>query len=507
MAQRAVFRCDAGRSIGTGHFVRCLALAEALVERGWSCLFLSLPGSRAALAHNVPFPAEIIEAHAVDDPRTVRSLVPHGCDLFVLDSYRLGIQHETALDGWCGTSLVFDDRPFRRHAASLLLDPTLGRTPETYAPLLSGNTRLLLGPAYALLPADFAEARPRALARRAAEGGPPKILMALGSSCGARSALEIALEACRISGLIGEIHVVAPEAWPLPVESGRMRIIAHGPAPQMYRLMTACDIAIGVAGASAWERCCLGLPTILLRLGDSQADTAEALAETGAVIDFGTSVALSAELIAHGLQGLADNPSRRRDLAMRAAIICDGRGTRRVASVLSPWCARDGEAVTLRPATRRDAGLMFQWQQAPAVRRYLPNPELQSWETYLGWLESRLGDAEAGPFSIIVKSGRDVGVLRLDPFAPQVRGRLLEPNALRIGIHLEANSRDRGVGTAALQAARFLEPQAPFYAKAVPGDAASHRVFERAGYQEVGPGLYRQMPALADGPDAAAACG
>ena len=36
----AVFRCDAGPSVGYGHFSRCLGLAEALEDNGWSCRFV-----------------------------------------------------------------------------------------------------------------------------------------------------------------------------------------------------------------------------------------------------------------------------------------------------------------------------------------------------------------------------------------------------------------------------------------------------------------------------------
>src|SRR6185503_16847394 len=123
MTKLAVFRCDAGRSIGTGHLIRCLALAEALMDRGWVCRFLSLAGSRAAVAHFARIPLEIVEAHAADDPGAVRALAPEGCDLFVLDSYRLGIEYEAALKGWASSTLVLDDRPFRSHAADVLLDP------------------------------------------------------------------------------------------------------------------------------------------------------------------------------------------------------------------------------------------------------------------------------------------------------------------------------------------------------------------------------------------------
>ena len=203
MRKQAVFRCDAGRSIGTGHLIRCLALAEALMERGWACRFLSLPGSRAAVSRFARQAMEIVEAHAVDDPGAVRALVPQGCDLFVLDSYRLGIQHETALKGWASSTLVLDDRPFRRHAADILLDPTLGRAPGAYEALVAKDTRLLLGPAYALLRREFSGARPRALARRTSADAVAKILVSFGGGCGVRPALDLVLEGCRVSGLSG----------------------------------------------------------------------------------------------------------------------------------------------------------------------------------------------------------------------------------------------------------------------------------------------------------------
>lgn len=495
MTQQAVFRCDAGRSIGTGHLMRCLALAEALTERGWACRFLSLPGSRAAVARFAELPVEIIEAHAVDDASAVRALVPEGCDLFVVDSYRLGIQYELALRGWCASSLVLDDRPFRRHAADVLLDPTFGRTPVAYAPLVYPGTRLLLGPSYALLRPAFFETRARALARRAsATAVPEKILLALGGGCGVRPVLDLLLEGCRTSGLAGELHVAAPQAWHLPAHVGALRVVTHGLTADIHRLMTACDLAIGAGGGSAWERCCLGLPTITVRVADNQSDVAAALAEACAAVDLGPARSLTPDTIARSLRDLADDPARCRQMAERAAIVCDGLGARRVAGALAPWHAHDGEDVTLRPATIADAELMFQWQQIPAVRRHTPNPEPPSWQTHVGWLEHRLADAGAGPFSIITKGSEAVGVLRLDRCSRETRGHCMETDALRVSIYLEPESHGNGVAAAALRAARFLIPRSPFYAEVLPGNAASHHLFRRAGYHEVVPGLYRQMP-------------
>jgi len=57
----------------------------------------------------------------------------------------------------------------------------------------------------------------------------------------------------------------------------------------MAPLMSDSDLAIGAAGTTSWERCCLGVPTIMLVLAENQCKIAEALSEAGAAHLFDTS--------------------------------------------------------------------------------------------------------------------------------------------------------------------------------------------------------------------------
>jgi spore coat polysaccharide biosynthesis predicted glycosyltransferase SpsG len=50
----------------------------------------------------------------------------------------------------------------------------------------------------------------------------------------------------------------------------------------MAQLMSESDFCIGAAGGSAWERCCLGLPTLVLILAANQKAGAIALQAHGA---------------------------------------------------------------------------------------------------------------------------------------------------------------------------------------------------------------------------------
>ena len=55
----------------------------------------------------------------------------------------------------------------------------------------------------------------------------------------------------------------------------------------MAEIMAGADVAIGAAGGSAWERCCLGLPTLLVVMADNQRNGARALQESGATLSIG----------------------------------------------------------------------------------------------------------------------------------------------------------------------------------------------------------------------------
>ena len=494
MTRLAVFRCDASTTIGAGHFIRCRTLSDALAERGWTCRFLTLPNSAQVVEKLAgPSVAEVVETECADNPTAIRGLAPNGCDLFVLDSYRLGYAYEQAVSAWTGYSLVVDDRPLRTHIANMLLDPTLGRDPDEYVSLVPKGTQLLLGPNYALLRPAFFAARLLATRRRKHNASEKKILVALGGGT-ASEALGTILEGCRISDVTAQLHVVAEGSGDLPAQLGAMKVVCHDLRRDIHSLMADCDLAIGAGGGSAWERCCLGLPTLLVTLADNQRDVSTALARAGAASAMGAIGSLTPRAVADNLKELVGDPARLRKMGARAAAVCDGLGARRVAGLLSPETAKGGDRVTLRPASLADAALMFAWQQIPSVRRHTPNPQPPTWETHVNWLKHRLEEGVSGAFSIIVSGGRDVGVLRLDSLGRERWGRQLDVGSMLVSVYLETNSRGRSIALAALRAAKWLMPEATLYAEVRSGNEASDRLFRNAGYSELSPGLFRKLP-------------
>jgi UDP-2,4-diacetamido-2,4,6-trideoxy-beta-L-altropyranose hydrolase len=344
---RVAMRADAGMALGSGHVMRCLTLAVALRERGALVHFVCgdgpghLGGRIAAAGFGISLlGADLTPAQDATRTRAALDTAWRGqaCDLLLVDHYRLAADWEQALRPACRRLAAIDDLADRAHAVDLLLDQNLGRQASDYAALLPASTRRLIGPAYALLRPEFAGARAASLARRPAHGW-RHLVLSLGGADPQQGTLRVlqALAACplppgaRVTVVLGALALTRPQvAALLPSLPFAARLQVD--VADMAGLLTEADLAIGAAGGSAWERCCLGLPSLLLVLADNQRPGTQALASAGAALPLGAVADLPTSLPA-ALQTLA-TPARLQAMSAAAAEITDGLGAARVADAL-----------------------------------------------------------------------------------------------------------------------------------------------------------------------------
>jgi UDP-2,4-diacetamido-2,4,6-trideoxy-beta-L-altropyranose hydrolase len=353
------FRTDASIDIGNGHVMRCLALAEALRAHGANCSFVCRPhpghllDSIAARGHAVHALAENpprraaraghgawLGADLLDDAHETAAALEHqAVDWLVVDHYAIDASWErfvrAALD--CRV-LAIDDLADRPHDCDLLLDQNLGRSARDYADLVGPACLRLIGPRHALLRPEFARWRAASLARRT-HPTLRHVLVAMGGVDKANattSALE-ALSACRwgsgrrISVVMGPhapwLDMVRERAARMPVRTDVLTNVDN-----MAELMTAADLAIGAAGSSSWERCALGLPSIVAVQADNQVAIAQALEATGAAI--ATSVDELPARIASDLADLSSPAMDLERLSHAARGVTEGLGASMVASAM-----------------------------------------------------------------------------------------------------------------------------------------------------------------------------
>jgi UDP-2,4-diacetamido-2,4,6-trideoxy-beta-L-altropyranose hydrolase len=323
----ALFRVDAAPAIGGGHVMRCLALAGALGESGWTCRFLVGGGTVATV------PALAQAGHAVYEGEKCWRAAPGMADLLVVDHYRLDAGYEGGWRAGARRILAIDDLADRRHDCDLLLDPTAGRVAADYAGLVPPGCRLLLGPEYALLRPEFARRRGEALARRGA-GPVRRVLIAPGATDPTDLATTLIDAAETLPGVAIDVAIgsAAPHLQRLRERAARSpRLHLQVDEPDMAGLMVAVDLCLGAAGGTSWERCCLGLPSLLVVIADNQELVARGLVAAGAV-ELATAEHPAA--LAAALRRLIEDGARRRVMSAAAAALCDGEGARRVAALL-----------------------------------------------------------------------------------------------------------------------------------------------------------------------------
>jgi len=341
---RILFFADAGPQVGGGHVMRCLTLARALTGRGAECAFVE---SRAAapLLRRFGWPAQTLLAMANTDD--LADLVRWGrgfadlfeADVIVVDHYQLGAAEEDALRGDARRIVAIDDLADRRHACDLLVDPSFGRHRSDYAGLVRESCPLMLGPGHALVRPDFAQARPRALSRRAKHGPVQRALIALGltdvGGVTARvvQALLPQLGEVRLDVVLGA-GAPSLEALGRLVAENHKRIHLSIDSAEMASLMADADIAIGAGGSSVWERAAVGLPTATLILAENQRAMIERMAEAQLTLAVDAAAPDVEERLAAAWSTLRDDREARWRLAERTAGLCDGQGAERVAEAV-----------------------------------------------------------------------------------------------------------------------------------------------------------------------------
>jgi UDP-2,4-diacetamido-2,4,6-trideoxy-beta-L-altropyranose hydrolase len=345
--------------------MRCLTLADALKASGAECVFICrehkgnlieeirqrgylvkrLPGDTSQINLGASkdngksaYYAWLGSDWSVDANQTKLGLGESKFDWLIVDHYAIDARWEHALRSKCRKLMVIDDLADRQHDCDLLLDQNLGRTTSEYSSLVPSGCEIIVGPRYALLRPEFAKLRDYSLRRRTSSklenllitmGGidqgnaTGKILEAL-QGCSLPENCEITVIMGSNAPWLKEVKLLAMQMeWPTKV-SVNVR--------NMAELMSNSDLAIGAAGSTSWERCCLGLPTLILVLANNQIKVADALMKNDCALALG-----SLDGISKNLRPLLLMVTRNKELyrmTQSSRIIADGQGVDRIKYML-----------------------------------------------------------------------------------------------------------------------------------------------------------------------------
>jgi len=326
---KVTFRVDASLTIGSGHVMRCLTLANELRNRGYQCTFVCVQhaGNMISVIKTAGFQVHALAArheqykNDEQEPNSYAQWL--GCsqyedakqtkhilalnnqpslesvrikpDWLVIDSYALNQQWQNQFSEFGIKILVIDDLADRLHQCDLLLDQTFGRAALDYRHLVPVKSEILAGVDYCLL-------RPEFLLHRRIDNDVSgtglqannqfQILITLGGIDEHNVTERILTIFNRLSLLNTHFVVVlgVNSPWKERIKTLAVKlkiaITVHVGVNNMAALMSQCDFAIGAAGSTTWERCCVGLPSALIAIADNQAFALSVLAHEGIVAKF-----------------------------------------------------------------------------------------------------------------------------------------------------------------------------------------------------------------------------
>jgi UDP-2,4-diacetamido-2,4,6-trideoxy-beta-L-altropyranose hydrolase len=351
---KVAFRTDATNKIGAGHFMRCLTLACELKKQGAHILFLSqsLPEHLSDMLSDKGIECIALNAYEAvessddlkhsswlstsqteDSKATIKALSEQDWDWLVVDHYALDYRWESALRQSAKNIMVIDDLADRRHDCDILLDQNYYADMQTrYSGKLPAYSQLLLGPRYALLREEFATLREQVKIRT---GDVKKILVFFGGVDADNYTFHTIEELSKISAelqvdvVIGAQH---PSKSKIEDFCKKKCFVCHVQTLHMAKLMADADLAIGAGGSACWERCCLGLPSLLIAVADNQVAIAKGLASINACVYLGSSDSMISLSLKEYISQILSNPERARKISENAFSIVDGLGVFRVSN-------------------------------------------------------------------------------------------------------------------------------------------------------------------------------
>ncbi|MFH1809035.1 MAG: UDP-2,4-diacetamido-2,4,6-trideoxy-beta-L-altropyranose hydrolase [Pseudomonadota bacterium] len=332
-----LFRVDASPAIGSGHFMRCLALAQALVDSGlritWLAAELSEQLEHLLADEDIHLVRVKAEVGSDDDAQqTVAQSEAHNARWIVLDGYRLNAAYRLQLAQARARVLFIDDQGTGEPIhADLVLNQNLHAREQLY-PQFRKRSALLLGPRHVLLRRSLRQARPRTPEQRSrgrnllviAGGSDPQGLCArvLGALVREPPDLELTV-------VLGSRESTA-HLFELERLASLLRASVLENVQDMSATLDLADLSISAAGSTTWELMHFGIPSLLVSVADNQRPIASSAGAAGAARDLGWHSELCARSLLPQLRELTEDRDRRQEMGERARKLVDGHGCQRV---------------------------------------------------------------------------------------------------------------------------------------------------------------------------------
>lgn len=480
-----LIRADANSQIGSGHVMRCIALAQKWRIKNGQVFFIGNVQSNS-LRNNIrkegfelilidtpwPDPKDITKVSSIVDTFSNNNI------WFILDGYHFTPQYQRAIQKLKCKTLIIDDMAHHlSYHTDILLNPNINATKESYINCAS-STCFLMGPQYALIRNEFIKKK---YTEKISEQA-TNILVTMGGADPENITLIIIKALNNIIDKQLKIKVIIGHVNPhqehitkeIKKSSNTIELLKN--STDMPSLMAWADIAITAGGVTCWELAFSKTPFLTLILADNQKNNAYGLSDVGATINLGECQDFKLQTLSFyenlqiNILKLINSKQKRKHLIENAHKIVDGKGTERIVEIMLSF------TLQLRTANYNDCHQVFIWANDSTTRKASFQSDKITWETHTKWFASQLKSPQIMYYIAVNGNGASIGQARFET----------TKNETVISISLDQKNRGLGLSIQLIiqSCQKYLLKQKNSTIKAYikSNNHASIKAFKKAGF-------------------------
>ncbi len=280
-------RADGGESIGLGHIMRTLVLANEFRRIGNEVIYLCGNNNRfksgISRIKEDGFRVISLNENNIEDG-IIQIQQNINADLLITDSYVVNEAYFDRLKPHFKITGYIDDVNKCKMNVDFIINQNVNARNLNYSKTTNEDTKLFLGPNYCMLREEFREhCNDHIYIEEASD-----ILLTLGGMDDKFNTLMILKEVTKLNK---NIHVVIGNAFKeeliidLEDISSKNKNIILYKNPEMSSVMSKCQLAISACGSTLYELCAMRIPTMGIILADNQKGTAECMKDKGLLLD------------------------------------------------------------------------------------------------------------------------------------------------------------------------------------------------------------------------------
>ena len=270
-------RADANSQIGTGHIMRCMAIANEFRRQGQDAVFIVADDQSAQYLEGQSFQYICLNTVWNDLNSEIELLInyvkQYNIDKILIDTYFVSKDYLNKLNVYTKTIYIDDIADFV-YPVHMLINYNIYYYTKCYEDRYRGlSTKLLLGCEYAPLRGEFAGIShlfSESVSKVFVTTGGTDNYNVAGNLLGFLNKQDSVLSGLQYHVIVGKYNFNKTQLEQL--SDHYENIVLHYDVTNMSEIMLNCDIAITAGGSTMYELCACAVPMITYSIADNQID-------------------------------------------------------------------------------------------------------------------------------------------------------------------------------------------------------------------------------------------